>query len=94
MHSLASPLAAPYAGGVAGALPGLGGFALGQAAPALRGLTNPGLALATVLLVSNLNEEVCFIIPIVICKSNQLCVCLLLLLLDEILRKKKKCHIV
>lgn len=58
MHSLASPLTAPYAGGVAGALPGLGGFALGQAAPALRGLTNPGLALATVLLVSNLNEEV------------------------------------
>lgn len=59
MHSLASPLTGPYAGGVAGALPGLGGFALGQAAPAaLRGLTNPGLALATVLLVSNLNEEV------------------------------------
>lgn len=58
MHSLASPLTAPYAGTVAGALPGLGGFTLGQAAPALRGLTNPGLALATVLLVSNLNEEV------------------------------------
>lgn len=58
MHGLATPLTAPYAGGVAGALPGLGGFALGQAAPGLRGLTNPGLALATVLLVSNLNEEV------------------------------------
>lgn len=62
MHSLAaSPLTAPYgAAGVASALPGLGGFAaLGQATPAaLRGLTNPGLALATVLLVSNLNEEV------------------------------------
>ncbi|XP_071057668.1 polypyrimidine tract-binding protein 2 isoform X1 [Onthophagus taurus] len=57
MHSLASPLAAPYAGGVAGTLPGLGGFALGQTAPGLRGLTTPGLPLATVLLVSNLNEE-------------------------------------
>ncbi|XP_031351463.1 polypyrimidine tract-binding protein 1 isoform X1 [Photinus pyralis] len=54
---LTSPLASPYTGGVAGALPALGGFALGQAAPGLRGLTNPGLALATVLLVSNLNEE-------------------------------------
>lgn len=61
MHSLASPLTTPYAGGVAGALPGLGGFALGQAAPGLRGLTTPGLALATVLLVSNLNEEVSFL---------------------------------
>lgn len=58
MHGLASPLAAPYAGGVAGALPGLGSFALGQTAPGLRGLAAPGLALATVLLVSNLNEEV------------------------------------
>lgn len=62
MHSLASPLANPYgAGGVAGGIPGLGGFAaaLGQTAPGLRGLaTTPGLALATVLLVSNLNEEV------------------------------------
>lgn len=58
IHSLASPLTAPYAGGVAGGIPGLGGFALGQAAPGLRGLGTPGLALATVLLVSNLNEEV------------------------------------
>lgn len=58
MHSLTSPLTAQYAGGVAGGLPGLGGFALGQAAPGLRGLTTPGLSLATVLLVSNLNEEV------------------------------------
>ncbi|CAH0556060.1 unnamed protein product [Brassicogethes aeneus] len=57
MHGLASPLAAPYAGGVAGGIPGLGGFTLGQTAPGLRGLTNPTLALATVLLVSNLNEE-------------------------------------
>lgn len=57
MHTLASPLAAPYGSGVAGALPGLGGFALGQTAPGLRTLANPGLALATVLLVSNLNEE-------------------------------------
>ncbi|KAK4876346.1 hypothetical protein RN001_012768 [Aquatica leii] len=54
---LTSPLASPYTGGVAGGLPALGGFALGQTAPGLRGLTNPGLALATVLLVSNLNEE-------------------------------------
>lgn len=58
MHSLASPLTAPYAGGVASAIPGLGGFALGQTAPGLRSLTAPGLPLATVLLVSNLNEEV------------------------------------
>lgn len=58
MHGLASPLAAQYAGGVGGGIPGLGGFALGQAAPGLRGLTAPGLALASVLLVSNLNEEV------------------------------------
>ncbi|XP_018570054.1 polypyrimidine tract-binding protein 1 isoform X2 [Anoplophora glabripennis] len=57
MHGLASPLAAPYAGGVAGAIPGLGSFALGQTAPGLRGLTTPGMAMATVLLVSNLNEE-------------------------------------
>ncbi|XP_056633969.1 polypyrimidine tract-binding protein 2 isoform X1 [Diorhabda sublineata] len=57
MHGLASPLAAPYPGAVAGGLPGLGNFALGQTAPGLRGLTNPGLAMATVLLVSNLNEE-------------------------------------
>lgn len=57
MHGLASPLAAPYGGSVAGGLPGLGGFALGQTAPGLRGIGTPGLALATVLLVSNLNEE-------------------------------------
>lgn len=58
IHGLGSPLAAPYAGGVAGALPGLSGFAaLSQTAPGLRALTTPGLALATVLLVSNLNEE-------------------------------------
>ncbi|XP_017780647.1 PREDICTED: polypyrimidine tract-binding protein 1 isoform X2 [Nicrophorus vespilloides] len=57
MHSLASPLATPYAGGVAGGIPGLGGFALGQTTPGLRGLATPGLSLATVLLVSNLNEE-------------------------------------
>lgn len=58
MHGLTSPLGAPYPGGVAG-VPGLNSFALGQTAPALRGLGTPGLALATVLLVSNLNEEVC-----------------------------------
>ncbi|KAF5272086.1 hypothetical protein FQA39_LY01169 [Lamprigera yunnana] len=54
---LTSPLASPYTGGVGGGLPALGGFALGQAAPGLRGLTNPSLTMATVLLVSNLNEE-------------------------------------
>ncbi|KAJ8967798.1 hypothetical protein NQ317_013586 [Molorchus minor] len=57
MHGLASPLAGPYPGGVAGGIPGLGTFALGQTASGLRGLTTPGLTLATVLLVSNLNEE-------------------------------------
>jgi polypyrimidine tract-binding protein 1 len=57
VHGLASTLATPYGGGVAGGLPGLGGFALGQTAPGLRGIAAPGLALATVLLVSNLNEE-------------------------------------
>lgn len=62
VHGVGSPLAAQYAGGVAGGIPGLSGFAaLGQAAPGLRGLTAPGLALATVLLVSNLNEEVSII---------------------------------
>ncbi|XP_025833190.1 polypyrimidine tract-binding protein 1 [Agrilus planipennis] len=54
---ITSPLASPYAGGVAGGIPALGGFALGQTAPGLRGLTNPNIQLATVLLVSNLNEE-------------------------------------
>ena len=58
MHGLASTLATSYGGGVTGGLPGLGGFALGQTAPGLRGIAAPGLALATVLLVSNLNEEV------------------------------------
>ncbi|KAL1498338.1 hypothetical protein ABEB36_009151 [Hypothenemus hampei] len=58
VHGVGSPLTAPYTGGVAGALPGLSGFAaLGQTATGLRGLTTPGLSLATVLLVSNLNEE-------------------------------------
>ncbi|XP_060528236.1 polypyrimidine tract-binding protein 2 isoform X3 [Cylas formicarius] len=57
MHGLTSPLATPYPT-VTGAIPGLGSLAaLGQAAPGLRSLTTPGLALATVLLVSNLNEE-------------------------------------
>lgn len=58
MHGLGSPLAAPYGSGVTGSLPGLGGFTLGQSTPGLRGLAAPGLSLATVLLVSNLNEEV------------------------------------
>lgn len=58
MHNLASPLISPYAGAVTGGLPGLGAFALGQAPPGLRGIGAPNLNLATVLLVSNLNEEV------------------------------------
>lgn len=59
MHGLASSLATPYGAGVPGGIPGLGGFAaLGQTAPGLRGIAAPGMALATVLLVSNLNEEV------------------------------------
>lgn len=59
MHGLASTLGSPYGAGVPGGIPGLGGFAaLGQAAPGLRGMAAPGMALATVLLVSNLNEEV------------------------------------
>lgn len=57
MHNLASPLISPYAGAVAGGIPGLS-FALGQAPPGLRGLGAPNMNLATVLLVSNLNEEV------------------------------------
>ncbi|XP_050305032.1 polypyrimidine tract-binding protein 2 isoform X2 [Anthonomus grandis grandis] len=58
VHGVGSPLAATYGGAVAGALPGLSGFAaLGQTAPGLRALATPGLSLATVLLVSNLNEE-------------------------------------
>ncbi|XP_028129994.1 polypyrimidine tract-binding protein 2 isoform X1 [Diabrotica virgifera virgifera] len=58
MHGLASPLGAPYNGAtVGGGLPGLASFPLGQTAPGLRGLASPGLAMATVLLVSNLNEE-------------------------------------
>lgn len=48
--------------GLSGGLPGFGALALqgalGGAAPALRALPQP-LPLATVLLVSNLNEEVC-----------------------------------
>nr|CAH7725531.1 unnamed protein product [Callosobruchus chinensis] len=64
---IASPLAGPYAAAAAAAaaasgLPAAlaGNFAaLQQAAPGLRGLAAaaPGLSLATVLLVSNLNEE-------------------------------------
>uniref|UniRef100_A0AAR5PQ16 RRM domain-containing protein n=1 Tax=Dendroctonus ponderosae TaxID=77166 RepID=A0AAR5PQ16_DENPD len=58
IHAVGSPLGAPYANGGAGSIPGLTGFAtLGQTATGLRGLTTPGLSLATVLLVSNLNEE-------------------------------------
>lgn len=60
---LGSSLGAPYAGAaVAAGLPGFGALALAQGAlsggsPALRALPQP-LPLATVLLVSNLNEEV------------------------------------
>ncbi|CAH1156195.1 unnamed protein product [Phaedon cochleariae] len=59
VHGLGSPLAAQYGGGIAAGLPGLANFAAlgGQTAGGLRGLTAPGMAMATVLLVSNLNEE-------------------------------------
>lgn len=60
VHSLNSPLGSPFAGGVAG-VPGLNSFQLAQTAPGLRGLPAPGLSMATVLLVSNLNEEVSII---------------------------------
>lgn len=58
MHNLASPLTSPYAGAVAGGLPALGAFTLGSGPPGIRGLATPNLGLGTVLLVSNLNEEV------------------------------------
>ncbi|XP_044726715.1 polypyrimidine tract-binding protein 1 isoform X2 [Chrysoperla carnea] len=58
MHNLASPLTSPYAGAVAGGLPALGAFTLGSGPPGIRGLATPNLGLGTVLLVSNLNEEI------------------------------------
>lgn len=56
---LGSGLASPYGVGVGGvSLPAFGALTLTPASPALRALTAPPLPLATVLLVSNLNEEV------------------------------------
>lgn len=56
---LSSGLASPYGVGVGGVgLPAFGALTLTPASPALRALTAPPLPLATVLLVSNLNEEV------------------------------------
>lgn len=56
---LGSGLASPYGVGVGGvSLPAFGALALTPASPALRALAAPPLPLATVLLVSNLNEEV------------------------------------
>lgn len=56
---LGSGLASPYGVGVGGVgLPAFGALTLTPASPALRALTAPPLPLATVLLVSNLNEEV------------------------------------
>ncbi|XP_061377819.1 polypyrimidine tract-binding protein 2 isoform X4 [Danaus plexippus] len=55
---LGSGLASPYGVGVGGvSLPAFGALALTPASPALRALAAPPLPLATVLLVSNLNEE-------------------------------------
>ncbi|XP_075970361.1 polypyrimidine tract-binding protein 1 heph isoform X3 [Anticarsia gemmatalis] len=55
---LGSGLASPYGVGVGGVgLPAFGALTLTPASPALRALTAPPLPLATVLLVSNLNEE-------------------------------------
>lgn len=56
---LGSGLASPYGVGVGGVgLPAFGALTLTPASPALRALAAPPLPLATVLLVSNLNEEV------------------------------------
>lgn len=56
---LGSGLTSPYGVGVGGVgLPAFGALTLTPASPALRALTAPPLPLATVLLVSNLNEEV------------------------------------
>ncbi|XP_047515337.1 polypyrimidine tract-binding protein 2 isoform X4 [Pieris napi] len=55
---LGSGLASPYGVGVGGVgLPAFGALTLTPASPALRALAAPPLPLATVLLVSNLNEE-------------------------------------
>ncbi|XP_013177892.1 PREDICTED: polypyrimidine tract-binding protein 1 isoform X3 [Papilio xuthus] len=55
---LGSGLASPYGVGVGGVgLPAFGALTLTPASPALRALAAPPMPLATVLLVSNLNEE-------------------------------------
>lgn len=57
MHGLPSPLAAPYNGVAAGGgLAGLGGFSLGAGALGVRVPGSPQIS--SVLLVTNLNEEV------------------------------------
>lgn len=58
MHGLPSPLGGPYGNGVApgAGLAGLGGFSLGAGALGVRVPGNPQIS--SVLLVTNLNEEV------------------------------------
>lgn len=58
MHGLPSPLAGPYGNGVApgGGIAGLGGFSLGAGALGVRVPGSPQIS--SVLLVTNLNEEV------------------------------------
>ena len=57
MHGLPSPLATPYNGVAAGGgLAGLGGFSLGAGALGVRVPGSPQIS--SVLLVTNLNEEV------------------------------------
>lgn len=67
MHGLPSPLGGPYGNGVApgGGIAGLGGFSIGAGALGVRVQGSPQMS--SVLLVTNLNEEVsqsifCFII--------------------------------
>lgn len=58
MHGLPSPLAGPYGNGVApgGGIAGLGGFSLGAGTLGVRVPGSPQIS--SVLLVTNLNEEV------------------------------------
>lgn len=75
---LGSGLASPYGVGVGGVgLPAFGALTLTPASPALRALAAPPLPLATVLLVSNLNEEVCISTSITTCCPQMILIDLL-----------------
>lgn len=70
---LGSGLASPYGVGVGGVgLPAFGALTLTPASPALRALAAPPMPLATVLLVSNLNEEVRISIHVLSSPVNQM----------------------